>query len=132
MASVTTRIALHDTIVDDVPIRQGQTILIALHNINTDSRYWPGPDPKQFAPERFLAEDTDQHHPYALLPFGGGHRACMGQDLARFELKLVIIRLMQRGLVIEDTPENTGGYAEEITCYPKKVAIRIRFDRPQS
>ena len=39
-----------------------------------------------------------------MLPFGGGHRACIGQDLAWFELKIIIIRVMQRGIIFEDTP----------------------------
>ena len=128
MASATTLLALHETTVDGVPIRKGQTILLALHNVNTDPRYWHYADPKQFVPERFLHEDKD-HHPYAMLPFGGGHRACMGQDLARFELKMIIIRLMQRDVTFEDKPENTGGYAEEVTCFPKKLAIRISVGR---
>ena len=64
-----------------------------------------------------------------MLPFGGGHRACIGQDLAWFELKVIIIRMMQRGLVFQDTPENTGGFEEQLTCYPKNLAVRIRFDR---
>jgi cytochrome P450 len=130
IAGITTRIALRDTILDNVPIRQGQTIFIALNNMNTDSRYWHHADPTKFVPERFLGEDKD-HHPYALLPFGGGHRACIGQDLARMELKLIIVRLMQRGVIFEDTPGNTGGFHERVTCFPKTMAVRVRIDRHQ-
>lgn len=122
-----TRMALHDTIVDDVPIRQGQTVLIALQNISTDPRYWHHGDSTHFIPERFLTEDKD-HHPFAMLPFGGGHRACIGQNLAWLELKMIIIRLMQHRITFEDTPENIGGYEEQLTCYPKTMAIRIRID----
>ncbi|CAF1541571.1 unnamed protein product [Rotaria sordida] len=43
---LTSRIATYDTIVDDVKIHRGQTILIALHNINTDARYWHHGDPQ--------------------------------------------------------------------------------------
>jgi cytochrome P450 len=91
--------------VDGVPIRRGQSLFLALCNMNTDSRYWHHADSTQFVPERFLAEDKN-HHPYALVTFGGGYRACLGQDLARFELKLMIVRLMQRGVTFEDTPKN--------------------------
>ena len=122
--------ALHDTEIDGTPIRRGQTILIALNNINTDPRYWHHADPKQFVPQRFLAEDKD-HNSHAMLPFGGGHRACIGQDLARVELKLIITRLMQRGVRFEDTPENIGGFEEQLTCYPKKLAVRVRFDQSE-
>ena len=120
--------ALHDTKIDGTPIRRGQTVLIALTNIQKDPRYWHHADPNQFVPERFLVEDKD-HHSHALLPFGGGHRACIGQDLARLELKLIISRLMQRGVCFDDTPENIGGFEEQLTCYPKKLAVRVRFDQ---
>ncbi|CAF1275368.1 unnamed protein product [Rotaria sordida] len=90
---LTSRIATYDTIVDDVKIHRGQTILIALHNINTDAR--------------FLGEDKN-HHPLAMIPFGGGHRACIGQELAWLELKTIIVRMMQRDITFEDTPENVG------------------------
>jgi cytochrome P450 len=128
VAGVTTRIALCDTIVDNVSIRRGQTIIIGMHNINTDARYWHHGDPTKFIPERFLGEDKN-HHPYAMLPFGGGHRACLGQDLAWLELKVIIVRLMQRGITFEDTPENTGGYEERLTCFPKKMAVRVCIER---
>ncbi|CAF3143200.1 unnamed protein product, partial [Rotaria sp. Silwood2] len=108
IAPITTRIATCDTTVDDVKIHRGQTIFIPLHNINTDARYWHHGDPRKFLPERFLAEDQN-HHPLTMIPFGGGHRACIGQELAWLELKIVIVRMMQRGITFEDTPENTGG-----------------------
>ncbi len=128
IAGVTTRMALHDTIVDNVPIRRGQTIIIAVQNINMDARFWHHAASTEFAPERFLEEDKN-HHPYAMLPFGGGHRACIGQELAWLELKTIIVRLMQRGVTFEDTPENTGGYEEHITCFPKKLAVRVRINQ---
>ncbi|CAF4256343.1 unnamed protein product, partial [Rotaria sordida] len=84
----TTRVATCDTIVDDVKIHRGQTIFIALNNINTDARYWHHADPQQFVPERFLGEDKN-HHPLAMIPFGGGHRACIGQELTWLELKTI-------------------------------------------
>ncbi|CAF5229562.1 unnamed protein product, partial [Rotaria magnacalcarata] len=85
-------------------------------------------DPKEFIPERFLAEDQS-HHPLAMITFGGGHRACIGQELAWFELKAAIVRLMQRGIIFEDTPENTGGYEEQVTCFPKALAVLVRFEQ---
>ncbi|CAF4904018.1 unnamed protein product, partial [Rotaria sp. Silwood2] len=84
--------------------------------------------PPQFLPERFLAEDQNPHS-LAMIPFGGGHRACIGQELAWLELKTAIVRMMQRGITFEDTSENTGGYEERLACFPKKLAVRVRFDK---
>ncbi|CAF2978162.1 unnamed protein product [Rotaria sp. Silwood2] len=79
-----------DTIVDDAKIHRGQTVFIAIHNINTDARYWHHAEPRPFVPERLLAEDQN-HHPLTMIPFGGGHRACIGQELAWLELKMIIV-----------------------------------------
>lgn len=45
------------------------------------------PEPQQFRPERFLEK---QFAPHEFLPFGGGHRYCIGSALAMMELKLSI------------------------------------------
>jgi cytochrome P450 len=64
------------------------------------------------------------------MPFGGGHRACAGQDLAFFELKIAITRLMQR-VTFEDPgaeADNSGGCIQRITCFPKNLAVRVRVN----
>ncbi|NJK37625.1 MAG: cytochrome P450 [Oscillatoriales cyanobacterium RM2_1_1] len=48
------------------------------------------PNPKQFRPERFLER---QFSPAEYLPFGGGHRRCIGSALAMMEMKLVLATL---------------------------------------
>jgi cytochrome P450 len=67
---------------------KGDSVLIPFHNLARDTRYW-SIDSEFFYSERFLGEDKN-HHPYALIPFGNGHRQCIGQDLARFELKVIV------------------------------------------
>ncbi|CAF1468674.1 unnamed protein product [Rotaria sp. Silwood1] len=68
VAGLTTRMAMRDTVVDNVKVHRGQTVFVALHNINIDARYWHHGDSKQFMSERFLAEDKDHHH-LAMIPF---------------------------------------------------------------
>lgn len=51
------------------------------------------PEPKQFKPERFLER---QFSPYEYLPFGGGHRRCIGMAFAKFEMKLVLATILSR------------------------------------
>ncbi|CAF1403693.1 unnamed protein product [Adineta steineri] len=58
------------------------------------------------------------------------HRACIGEDLAFFELKIAIVRLMQR-ISFEDPGDaanNSDGYVQRITCFPKHLAVRVRID----
>lgn len=51
------------------------------------------PEPKQFRPERFVER---QYAPHEYLPFGGGHRRCIGSALAMMELKVGIATLLQQ------------------------------------
>ena len=45
------------------------------------------PQPQQFRPERFLER---QFSPYEYFPFGGGVRRCIGMELAKMEMKIVL------------------------------------------
>ena len=106
---------------------RGDQVLIPFHNLSHDRRYWKF-DPEQFYPERFLHEDKD-HPTYALIPFGQGHRQCMGQELAQFELKVIAARLMQQ-LTFGDggAQINAGGFYSRITVMPSRVGVTVHFD----
>ncbi len=51
------------------------------------------PNPKQFHPERFLEK---QFSPYEYFPFGGGSRRCIGMELAKMEMKIVLFTLLSK------------------------------------
>jgi cytochrome P450 family 49 subfamily A len=56
------------------------------------------PQPEQFLPERWLKvchEDkrTQNHHPFASLPFGYGRRMCLGRRFADLEIQMVIAKV---------------------------------------
>ena len=128
IGAAVSRQATRDDRIDSIPIKKGQLVIIATQNLHADPRYWKL-DPKKFLPERFL--DEDKYPPNgAYLPFGGGHRACAGQEFALFELKTIFVRLMQR-LTFEDPGDeanNSGGFSQRITCFPKHLAVRVRVD----
>jgi cytochrome P450 len=106
----------------------GDQVLIPFFSLTRDTRYWTI-DPELFYPERFQGEDKN-HHPYALIPFGGGHRQCIGQDLARFELKVIIARLMQHVTFGDGGQQvNAGGHIQGIIIAPKHVGVTIKFDK---
>ena len=122
------RQATRDDKIEDLQIKKGDIFLLTTHNIHKNPNLWKI-DPTKFIPERFL--DADQNPaPFTYLPYGGGHRACIGQDLANFELRIIATRLMQR-VTIEDpgtAANNSGGYCQRITCFPKHVALRVYLD----
>ncbi|CAF3475086.1 unnamed protein product [Rotaria sp. Silwood1] len=128
IAAAIVRQATRDDLINDIIVKKGDIFLIATQNMHRDPRYWKI-DPMKFFPERFLDEDK-YPTPYAYMPFGGGHRICIGQDLALFEFKIAIARFMQR-ITIEDAgneANNSGGFQQRITCFPKHVAVRVYID----
>lgn len=58
------------------------------------------PEPETFRPERFLERKYAAHE---FLPFGGGHRRCIGAAFAGFELRIVLGALLaQWGVALQD------------------------------
>ncbi len=51
------------------------------------------PNSKEFRPERFLEK---QFLPYEYFPFGGGSRRCIGMELAKMEMKIVLFTLLSK------------------------------------
>lgn len=94
-------IIARETIADDVVdgpagshhIRRGSTVIIPIHHIHHDPRWWP--EPETFDPTRFLTPAPDRPRS-AYLPFGGGRRICIGQSFALIEMVLIAAIMSQR------------------------------------
>jgi len=50
------------------------------------------PEPETFRPERFIEH---KFGPHEFIPFGGGHRRCIGAAFAGFEMRIVIGTLLR-------------------------------------
>ena len=87
------RRAIDDDVIGGHHIRPGTTVLIPIHHIHHDPRWWP--DPETFDPTRFYPPDRDRHRS-AYLPFGGGRRICIGQSFALMEMVLMAAIMSQR------------------------------------
>jgi cytochrome P450 len=96
--------------------------------MHRDPRYWKL-DPTQFIPERFFGVDAPDanHNPFVFAPFGGGHRGCVGQDLARLELKVIIIRYMLF-VTFVDASGNHGDHHQQTRITPNEFVVSIKFD----
>jgi cytochrome P450 len=57
-----------------------QVILSLAHSIATDER-WINDSPQEFKPERWLRREGSAAG--AWVPFGGGHRFCLGWQVSR-------------------------------------------------
>ena len=69
----------------------GTTLIISIYLTHRRPDLYPRPD--AFEPERFLGRKFSL---YEYLPFGGGHRFCLGNSLALFEMKLVLATILSR------------------------------------
>uniref|UniRef100_A0A914P6M8 Cytochrome P450 n=1 Tax=Panagrolaimus davidi TaxID=227884 RepID=A0A914P6M8_9BILA len=78
-----------------ITIEKGVSILADSFTIQMDESIW-GPDAKEFNPDRFLPENSENRHPMAWLPFGTGPRICPGKNLALHEAKAVLIFLLRK------------------------------------
>lgn len=68
----------------------GTPILIDCWGLHHDpARY---PDPERFDPDRFLVDGAES---YSWLPFGGGHRRCIGAALAELEIKIALATILR-------------------------------------
>ncbi|CAA9566421.1 Cytochrome P450 [uncultured Synechococcales cyanobacterium] len=85
------------------------------------------PEPKQFRPERFWEH---QYAPHEYLPFGGGHRRCIGSALAMMELKLSIATLLQEFELTLSTPRPLLPARRGLTLAPPaSMKLRVKSKR---
>ncbi len=51
--------------------------------------------PERFDPDRFAAPREEGKQPYALIPFGGGPRICIGVNFAQVEIKALAAHVLR-------------------------------------
>lgn len=96
-------------------VRRGSTVIIPIHHIHHDARWWP--EPERFDPGRFLSPAPDRPRS-AYLPFGGGRRICIGQSFALMEMVL-IAAIMGRRFRFDLQPGRPVDLEATLTLRPK-------------
>ena len=69
-------------------IPKGTTVIPYIYGAHHNAEYWKNPE--KFDPSRFLGTSGDKIHPFAHIPFGGGPRVCIGQNMAKMQILLVM------------------------------------------
>eukprot|EP00127_Corallochytrium_limacisporum_P004789 Clim_evm4s177 gene=Clim_evmTU4s177 len=70
----------------------GSEIIVPIGYIQTDPKNWD--DPKTFKPSRWLDKDFTPK-PGTYLPFSSGPQNCIGERLAKLEMRVVVAKLLQ-------------------------------------
>jgi cytochrome P450 len=102
------RTALEDVELGDALIKAGQSVTVMLPVANRDPRKFPDPDAVQLA-----------RHATGHLAFGYGRHMCIGQHLARLELKLALEGLVRRfpTLALAVPPQDISFFSGEHQLY---------------
>jgi len=87
------REALKDDEFRGVKIPAGTTVIPYIYGVHHNAAVWK--DPEKFDPSRFDAASLEKTHPFAYIPFGGGPRVCIGQNMAKMQILLVMSAIIR-------------------------------------
>ena len=115
---------MKDTTVNGFKFKKGTLFIANLSKYLMDPEIFPSP--KNFDPERFLDENGKIKRNEQFAPFSIGKRICMGESLAKNELFLFFVRMLQR-ISFQETknkldPENA---IMGVTRFPKPFEVKV-------
>lgn len=89
------RQANQDDVIAGAKIEKGWITMLCPYVVHRSARHWD--DPLRFDPERFRPERKSQIGKHVYMPFGAGHRFCIGNNFAMMEMQLIVALLATRG-----------------------------------
>lgn len=110
------RVPTEDTELGGFRLNHHEMILMPIHLVHNDPRYWDAPE--RFDPERFSAENEPNIHKFAYLPFGGGPRICIGNHFSLMESQLLLAMIASR-FNLTHAPGRDVTPVRQITTSPK-------------
>jgi len=116
LRTVTSAVKLGET-----EVAAGDAVAASISLVHFDPAIYP--EPQRFDPDRFLEHSFAAHE---YLPFGGGHRRCLGAAFAGYQLQVVLgilLRHYEVTLLSSDPPKTVR---RSVTLAPKDdVPIRL-------
>jgi cytochrome P450 len=94
------RAAEVDTVIGDIRVKAGTTLLIPIYALHRHRTLWKDPD--RFDPDRFGTENASARHRFAYLPFGGGPRICIGMSFAMIEATAMLATFIRGARFLHD------------------------------
>lgn len=88
------REALEDDEFNGIKIPAGTTVVPYIYGVHHNAAAWKSPE--IFDPARFNPDSGEKIHPFAHIPFGGGPRVCLGQNMAEMQILLVMTAIIRK------------------------------------
>ena len=120
------RVCAEDTIYKGILFPKGCDVNIPAYVLHRDPEIWHSPC--EFNPDNFSPEAKEKRDPFAFLPFGVGPRHCIGMRMALLEIKIGLLKILQR-FKFERAPEtvDTLKHRAVLIMTPKEpIFVKIK------
>uniref|UniRef100_L2GEA0 Cytochrome p450 family n=1 Tax=Colletotrichum fructicola (strain Nara gc5) TaxID=1213859 RepID=L2GEA0_COLFN len=106
-------------------VAAGTEVNFSTHVLHRRKDLW-GPDADEFVPERWEAKRGAAGAAWHFVPFNGGPRICIGQQLALTEAGYVVVRMLQRYEGVEglDVDPARDWHNFTVVCSPGSMVDR--------
>ncbi|XP_064638988.1 cytochrome P450 2C15-like [Lineus longissimus] len=119
-----------DVVFQNFTIPKGTMVIPNIWAIHRDPEVWKYPD--VFDPRNFLGDDGSVVHKPELMPFAIGRRQCPGEGLAKMEVFIFFVTLLQKFTFSNpegDTiPSLDGVFTTTNAPHPFKICVNPRSD----
>ena len=117
-------ILMKDTVVNDYHFSKNTMFIANITKFHMDPEVFPSPE--TFQPERFIDENGKFKKNEQVVPFGVGKRVCMGDTLAKNNMLIFFVRMLQRITFhgTANTPSPDDVISGLITC-PKPFEVKV-------
>jgi cytochrome P450 len=88
------RVALKDDEIGGVHIPAGVMVIPYIYGTHRNPAQWQ--DVETFDPRRFERGRSNERHPFAFIPFGGGPRLCLGANLAVMQILMIVVAFVRK------------------------------------
>ena len=113
------RIAIEPMQILGYEIAADQAMIISITGIHHDPNLYPEPD--VYRPERFFER---KYSIFEFLPFGGGHRRCLGAGLAEYSMRIALAEIVMSWDFEAAGADRDIRY--NVACGPeKRIPIRL-------
>lgn len=123
---LTTRTAIVDTQLGDLPVRRGEALMISPYPLHMSPVYFD--DPETFRPERFENDYVKTLPMMAYFPFGAGPRSCIGNHFAMLEMVIILATIGQT-FRLRHIPNHHQVVPEALLTLSPKGGIRVSVQR---